>query len=635
MQEIAKMRGGRCLSEKYVNNHTKLVWECKYGHRWQAKPALIKQQTWCPICAKNRKFTIGEMKIIAKRLGGKCLSEDYVNSSTKLLWECSEGHRWEAIPYTIKKGSWCPYCAGSGKLTIEGMREIAKQRGGKCLSNKYVNNQTKLLWECAEGHQWEAIPNRIKMGTWCPICSSGLGERIAREYFEQIFEKKFPKTRPHWLINERGNRMELDGFCPSLGLAFEHQGKQHYSANNNFGSPDHEIEKIQKDDDCKIRKCAENGVVLFQIPEIPTMLHIDEIKRFIEEICLLNGIDLPYDFHGKIVALKNAYVTSHLKKAFNELKLVCRNRGGKCLSKYYTNSKTKLSFECYKGHRWETTPDSINSGQWCPLCGKEKSARTRRSDISEIKEIALARGGRCLSREYKDSKQKLLWACKEGHQWEARLPDIKSGNWCPFCAGKMKLTIEEMHEMAEKRNGKCISINYTNSQTKLVWECSMGHQWEATPNKIKGGNWCPICAVDRKAQDRRLGIEQMKDIARNLGGKCLSSKYLNAQSKLKWECSKGHRWIAIPNSIKRGHWCPVCAGAKRAENKKLSIKEMKEVANAKGGKCISKTYVNARNNLLWECEFGHRWEAKPYNIKAGKWCPECYRLKQKASHIRN
>jgi len=32
MQQVAKKRGGKCLSEKYVNAKTKLEWECRKGH---------------------------------------------------------------------------------------------------------------------------------------------------------------------------------------------------------------------------------------------------------------------------------------------------------------------------------------------------------------------------------------------------------------------------------------------------------------------------------------------------------------------------------------------------------------------------------------------------------------------------
>ena len=116
-----------------------------------------------------KKLTIEEMRSIAEERGGKCLSDVYVHYHRKLLWECAEGHQWEATPSNIKKGSWCPHCA-QNKGTIEEMQKIAEERGGKCLSDTYVNSRTNLLWECSEGHQWEATPYNIKKGSWCRKC---------------------------------------------------------------------------------------------------------------------------------------------------------------------------------------------------------------------------------------------------------------------------------------------------------------------------------------------------------------------------------------------------------------------------------------------------------------------------------
>ncbi|MFH1788462.1 MAG: hypothetical protein ABH834_03685 [Candidatus Altiarchaeota archaeon] len=82
------------------------------------------------------KLTIGDMQAIAKERGGKCLSKEYINNHTKLSWQCKKGHVWGAIPNSIKLGHWCPECAleviGNKKRlhTIEEMREIAKSRGG-------------------------------------------------------------------------------------------------------------------------------------------------------------------------------------------------------------------------------------------------------------------------------------------------------------------------------------------------------------------------------------------------------------------------------------------------------------------------------------------------------------------------
>ncbi len=57
------------------------------------------------------------------------------------------------------------------KLNIKEMTLLASEHGGKCLSQKYINNHTKLVWECRERHQWGAIPKNIKSDGWCPKCT--------------------------------------------------------------------------------------------------------------------------------------------------------------------------------------------------------------------------------------------------------------------------------------------------------------------------------------------------------------------------------------------------------------------------------------------------------------------------------
>ena len=115
MQAIANARGGICLSKKYINTHTPLLWQRQKGHRWKTLPTNVKayanaKGSWCPECALERNrgpgvrepLTIEEMQDIAKRLGGRCLSRTYTNAQTHLLWECAKGHRWEAKPCNTK-----------------------------------------------------------------------------------------------------------------------------------------------------------------------------------------------------------------------------------------------------------------------------------------------------------------------------------------------------------------------------------------------------------------------------------------------------------------------------------------------------------------------------------------------------
>ena len=42
------------------------------------------------------------------------------------------------------------------RLTIEEMKKIATDRGGKCLSHVYINGLNRLKWQCANGHTFES-----------------------------------------------------------------------------------------------------------------------------------------------------------------------------------------------------------------------------------------------------------------------------------------------------------------------------------------------------------------------------------------------------------------------------------------------------------------------------------------------
>ncbi len=175
-RKIAIERGGKLLSENYINGHTKLLWECSKGHQWQADGAMvIHAKSWCPYCRGMHK-NIRDMQELAAKRGGKCLSETYIDSKTKLEWQCREGHIWKSAPFNIVSNCWCPVCGyqtqkSKQKDGIEKYREVAIKKGGKLLSTEYVNSITPMLWECEKGHRWKARgANVYHSGTWCPYC---------------------------------------------------------------------------------------------------------------------------------------------------------------------------------------------------------------------------------------------------------------------------------------------------------------------------------------------------------------------------------------------------------------------------------------------------------------------------------
>lgn len=436
----AKVFNGKCLSNEYIPN-TKLTWQCEFGHVFSSDLHSVRAGHWCPICGHQRsgrkKLLLDEFILIAQAQGGKCLSSTYKNCDEKLLWECAKGHTWKASGSSVKKGHWCPICAGMKRITLEDAQLLAEKRGGKCLSMKVDGSDRKLVWQCAEGHSWSATYSNIRFGRWCPECSAGLGERICRLFFENMFKKEFKKSRPTWLINDDGYQMELDGYNEELEIAFEHQGRQHNKMIPYYYSSVDQYTKRIADDQKKHELCKVHGITLITVPQIPDDLHLADIREFILQKCNEKRIEIPPFSDDESIDLQKAF-SPDKRAILSEIQDAAENFGGQCLSSSYLSSKEKLTFKCREGHVWITLPSLVLKGHWCPTCGAGKRGYKRRLTIELMDRIAMERGGRCISTEYINANSHLTWECKKGHRWRAIPNSIKRGSWCPICANERK-----------------------------------------------------------------------------------------------------------------------------------------------------------------------------------------------------
>jgi hypothetical protein len=491
MQNIAIERKGKCLSKKYENSQAPLLWECSEGHQWENRPQKIKSGQWCPYCAEKAPISLETLKKLAEYKGGKLLSTEYINSRTHLIWECAEGHQWATTARIIKNSNgWCPYCSKRAKNTFDTLNDIAQERGGTLLSKEIRNNKFKLKWQCKFNHQWMMSPNAVSRGQWCPICTQGIGERIVRTFLEAYFEKPFEKAYPDFLKTEKNSFLELDGFNKELNIAFEHQGMQHYKRQNRFQPNEGDFENQLQRDKEKFQKCIDNNVNLIKVPEIPALTPLDEVKEQILNQLVSFGYIPDYQ-RANSVNLNIVYSTNQTTEFYNRLKTLVENKSGKLLSNNYLGTSHKLEFQCENNHRWKTKPNMIFSGRWCPEC-----AGNIKYTIKDIQKIAESKGGICLSTEYKNAKYKLDWECTKGHRWSIALSNVVNANsWCPYCREneKKQKFIEELYELANQHDGKCLNLKYINSRTKYDWECKEGHRWKAFIGNIRMGAWCPTC----------------------------------------------------------------------------------------------------------------------------------------------
>ena len=56
------------------------------------------------------------------------------------------------------------------KITIESINEDLKNSGWKCISTEYKNLDSELVFECEEGHQVYAPWKKIRTKRECPVC---------------------------------------------------------------------------------------------------------------------------------------------------------------------------------------------------------------------------------------------------------------------------------------------------------------------------------------------------------------------------------------------------------------------------------------------------------------------------------
>lgn len=92
------------------------------------------------------------------------------------------------------------------------------------------------------------------------------GQTRVSDALEFLFGQPFPTVRPAWLtMPGYVHPSELDGYCESLGLAFEFQGNQHYEAVQRYQMTDEALLQRQYNDAWKRLAVFKSKVYLVEV----------------------------------------------------------------------------------------------------------------------------------------------------------------------------------------------------------------------------------------------------------------------------------------------------------------------------------------------------------------------------------
>ncbi len=583
-----------------ANSGKKVWWKCTKGHEWEAKVDCRNKGTNCPYCA-NKQVLKGynDLMTINSKISkewnyerNRDLKPDMVvaNSHKKIWWKCTKGHEWEASIKSRNKGAGCPYC--SGRQAIIGYNDLATinqylakewnyEKNGDLKPNTIkANSVKKVWWKCSKGHEWEATISSRNRGNGCPICAKELQTSFPEQAIYYYIKQLFPDAinRDHHL------EMELDIFIPSKMIAIEYDGIYWH--------------KNSKRDARKNQLCKDNKIILFRVKEDYKECNLDDKY--------LKIIPCTYSDNGIKSAIE--IIASYL----NEYIDVNLDRDRILIYTSYINNEKKHSLM------------TLN-----PTLAKEWNYE-KNNDLQPDM-IAL------------NSGKKVWWKCDKGHEWKASLYSRSNGSGCPICANQQILsgyndltTIspELTKEWNYEKNGSLKPNMVTaNTNKKVWWKCTRGHEWETSISNRNQGKGCPICGNKQVLK----GYNDLATINPTLAKEWNYEKNHpltpmdlteGSSKKVWWKCNKGHEWQACISNRSNGSGCPICINKEvlKGYNDLATINPMlaKEWNDKKNYPLTpNDVTIGSNKKVWWKCNKGHEWESSISNRNQGKGCPIC------------
>lgn len=253
-------------------------------------------------------------------------------ANKSVWWRCSKGHIWKtSINNRGRQLTGCPGCAGQvataewnlSVINPDLAREWHPEINGNLRPEDVTpKSNKKIWWQCGNGHKWQATPNNRSQGN-----SRVKGSRCPYCYGRfatktNNLASKYPELLKTW-DQEKNKGLNPSDFTPHVNK------KVWWRCPNGHSWQATIYNRAKNKSGCPA--CAQKNSRKYSIEDIQTL---------------------------------------------------AEQRGGKCLSTNYTNSKVKLKYRCKEGHTWEARADAlIYDNKWCPTCGRSRQTSTLQQNL--------------------------------------------------------------------------------------------------------------------------------------------------------------------------------------------------------------------------------------------------------------
>ena len=582
-----------------------------------------------------------------------------LGSNKKVWWKCSKGHEWLAVIANRNKGFSCPYC--SGRYIIKGENDLQsvnpllakdwnyEKNNGLTPADIMSNSGKRVWWKCSKGHEWQATVASRSGGTGCPYC---VGKKVLKGYND--LQTVNPTLTKEWNYEKNGT-LKPENFTANSG------------------------QKVWW-------KCSKGH----------------EWQATISN--RNSGRGCPYCSSTKVLKGYNDLQTLNptLAKEWNHEK-------NKALTPIdvTTNSGKKVWWKCGKGHEWQATITSRNTGRGCPYCSGRYVIKGK-NDLEKVNPILAmewhpTKNLGLLPRDVTaGSEKKVWWKCEKGHEWQATIASRNSGNGCPVCNSERQTSFPEYaivyylkkygldvlhsyrgqgYELDVYIPSKKIAIEYDGSfwhenKTRKDLEKNQrckkdGIKLYRIREDLPSLNDSSIDFVVQKGQKDlqkilknllseiiglnidvnlerdTIAIENLREYTEKHNSILISNPEIarewnyekngnlkpehfasNSNKKVWWKCEKGHEWEASIYSRNKGHGCPYCSNIKvlKGYNDLQTINPaLAKEWNYEKNKELTPSDVmsNSGKRVWWKCSKGHEWQSCISHRNKGSGCPYC------------
>ena len=544
----------------------RIWWKCRNNHSWSASlTSRTSQDIGCPYCS-NKKVLAGfnDFKTWCQDNNRNSLLNEWDNeknesltpemvtraSNKKVWWRCEKGHSWYVQVCNRTTGNTgCPFCSGLGT-------SFPEQAVAFYLSKSFRIKQRHKI----DGFEYDVFLEEYNIGIEYDGIFYHSKERTKRrekqkDSFSQkqgivllrIKECKIKVANENNIIFypvTKSKAVYLDTEFNNVILSLMERlefitGVKAYS----------DIDTVR--DELLIRERYSTTSKEERLSTIRPDLILEwneDKNRGLSPDCFTlgsntkvwwkcnKGHEWEASIHNRALSNTGCPICNGkiILPGFNDLATWCNDHGKKSLLDEWDYKKNenitpqivaaktskKVWWKCEKGHSWQAQICNRTAGNCCPVCmnrivlaGYNDFAswcgENNRQDLLDEWDNSKNKGF-SPSSVGPNTKKKVWWRCKKGHQWQSTVQNRKKGQGCPVCSHHKVQTGFNDLETWCIQNGKQYLIDEwdfgkngsitpniiaRSSHKKTWWICKMGHSWQAVVNsRTQLGSGCPVCS---------------------------------------------------------------------------------------------------------------------------------------------